>query len=290
MINRRKRLDSLGQTQLCLLKKAQTAARERSSGIDFLSGFGKSVRPSTRDSDICRGILPCLSYIVESQTEVSYLAETGCRSGYEGGDVGMRYEGKTSLCCFSDAAARPDTSPTDPYGNEGFNCVYCRQELPNVYFHCNGCESLEKDFNLCEKCFSEGYFAIDFDPRAKCGTHMLSNLCHTGRVTGGKKTKLCRNVQGAIECPTCKLCTHCACKCHNSFSCRQRFYSSAQMSEILKRCKTGGGAKLDFFETTKCQLIAAGASLRESLAAKKHALSALANQRGIVETQKEYWL
>ena len=45
----------------------------------------------------------------------------------------------------------------NPYDNDGFQCLSCKQALPNVYMHCMGCELLKKeDFNVCVRCFRSG--------------------------------------------------------------------------------------------------------------------------------------
>ena len=38
------------------------------------------------------------------------------------------------------------------YGDCGFVCKLCKEELSNVYMHCDGCEKLlNKDFNICQE-------------------------------------------------------------------------------------------------------------------------------------------
>lgn len=87
-----------------------------------------------------------------------------------------------------DSHYNPNEFPIDPHGSE-YACSICKRELPNSYFHCLGCESLEKDFNVCRKCLDAKH-------------HRVNIGMHIGEAKKDKKK--CSHQQGI--CPLCAKC------------------------------------------------------------------------------------
>lgn len=107
------------------------------------------------------------------------------------------------------------------YGAGDFFCMFCSEELSNVYMHCDGCEKLlSKDFNICSGCHAEGRYQV-FHQMHPFNDKRISVLNHTGNKTNLRQAKCpCRNGK---ECGYCSYCTGCSCRCHQRFTVHYRF-------------------------------------------------------------------
>lgn len=91
---------------------------------------------------ILRGILPSLAHVVHRHQAAVDNAKKIVAEGTNS---------TLSLKPYPDSWENCQLSAIDPYGNDYF-CKLCQVELSNVYFHCNGCETLLfKDFNICTR-------------------------------------------------------------------------------------------------------------------------------------------
>ena len=146
------------------------------SFIESPSSVIDSKNESDDDSSklaVCRGILPGLRYVTRQHIDAMESASSRSRLMGKGERVTV--------------TARPNTQedpqhfPVDPYGNSDFFCKLCSKELSNVYYHCDGCETLlSKDFNICRECHAEKKFM------QKIRMHPLneknhSTINHTGK-------------------------------------------------------------------------------------------------------------
>jgi len=136
-----------------------------------------------------------------------------------------------------------EVASIDPYGHDGYSCRICGQELSNVYFHCNGCETiLAKDYNICGHCFGEGKF-LRFDQMHKLDGKRCSDQNHTGDFELDLPPKICSCHQG--PCKNClvpgkngsRRCKKCSCHCHQKFTRRYRFYTPEDVHEFVANCQ-----------------------------------------------------
>ena len=145
----------------------------------------------------------------------------------------------------------------NPYDNDGFQCLSCKQALPNVYMHCMGCELLKKeDFNVCVRCFRSGYHMVSNEPithdtigRSTLDRHQLGVGIHetfpgqfnpdVGHLHGyflghGKAGKNCCSQR---SCALCKKCYIHHCRCHSVFQSRFRFADTKSLQDRAKEMK-----------------------------------------------------
>jgi hypothetical protein len=123
--------------------------------------------------DTCRGFLPGLRYVVRQHVDAMESASNKSLLTGRGERVTISKRPNTQ--------ENPMEFPVDPYGNSDFFCKLCSKELSNVYYHCDGCETLlSKDFNICRDCHGEKNFLV------KIQMHPLndkrhSTINHTGK-------------------------------------------------------------------------------------------------------------
>lgn len=190
---------------------------------------------SPSPQDIAGGILDSLSTIVSDEN----LAE----------------KKQTDLLTLrQELDDQPDVGKIDPFGTE-YNCAVCRCELPNAYFHCDGCETYSsKDYNICCNCYNAGRYKInqqpDWDPSIK---NPCTDQCHIAKDRQGKRTSQCKCKDGFWKVGGCiyegcktgflkkngqqdSLCRRCSCICHTRFTRRRRFYSVGYLNSIKEKC------------------------------------------------------
>jgi hypothetical protein len=139
-------------------------------------GSTNELNPTARSKiDVCRGILPGLRYVVRQHVDAMEAAgNKGLLSGKgERVTIGKR----------PNTHEDPMTFPVDPYGDSDFFCKLCSKELSNVYYHCDGCETLlSKDFNICGECHAEKIFMMKVLMHPLNEKHH-STINHTGKYS-----------------------------------------------------------------------------------------------------------
>jgi hypothetical protein len=130
--------------------------------------------------------------------------------------------------------------------------ISLRVELSNVYYHCDGCESLlYKDFNICDDCFFErkyksfvpmnlsnpkrsaamnhlGEFVLtNYAPAYQFPLTLFNLRISEGDVNlGGKQRCKCRKGQ---------CCDQNLCRCHTSFSVHLRLFLLEREEALLQK-------------------------------------------------------
>jgi len=125
-----------------------------------------------------------------------------------------------------DAVQNPMSYSIDPHGND-YYCGICRMELPNTYFHCQGCEELlNKDYNVCGDCYRHGKHLV-----VGPGTgRRISSQLHTAQPGKLQKGRGCSCHEGI--CDACKLCRRCSCACHYHFVLARRWAETLNVEKI----------------------------------------------------------
>ena len=236
---RNRKTKTLAIVETCVYSMAETASR-RSLSEQVPSG-----------PEVAKGILPSLEVLVQRNTGPVELVTTATLNPE------LRSERMEELlfgvACVEvgtvpDADTNPATRATEPYGND-YTCKICDKELPNLYFHCEGCENLlKKDYNICISCFSDGSF-LRYTPMRDTKKR-FSDLHHTGHTVENLGSRECPCKQGVCH-GGCKKCRACSCKCHKVFSKRHRFRSNDQTLNLLSECvSASGNEKIQFFDET----------------------------------------
>ena len=191
--------------------------------------------PSLRE--VARGILPSLRYIVERETKNA---------------AGLNVMEPVRFC------RRPTT---DSYGNDYF-CRICNQELPNLFFHCTGCEVLlGRDFDICADCHRDELFRC-FRVMNEKTDQAMSDLQHTGAWDKDAASDMCGCDEG-LPCTVCcedeagemmSRCKKCSCICHQQFTAKMRFFSLEQLEQMLIECTRFVGDEIPLAEETLARL------------------------------------
>ncbi|KAL9189365.1 hypothetical protein ACHAXT_009040 [Thalassiosira profunda] len=131
--------------------------------------------------------------------------------------------------------------PSLQYGDCGFVCKLCKEELSNVYMHCDGCEKLlNKDFNICSSCHREERYKVKvlMHPFNK-KPHSIHN--HTGNPQKDSQGPRCPCKNGK-PCVHCDFCTGCSCRCHQRFTFHYRFMDLQAELDVLAQAESILGA------------------------------------------------
>jgi hypothetical protein len=249
---------NLGIPAVCLIRLAQNVARPRKTVRHSvfsliapqatLSNF-KKLSAELNEREICRAIYPALNYILNMDLAESSKYLSG-RNNNTGSDFEVNH--------FADINHRPQSSKTDPFGLDGYQCEICKKELSNQYFHCLGCEKLlKKDYNICVKCHSQKKYQdenigneLDTGRRhVATATLLAPKPCSCKRFppkpreSMGVSAGVADDLPGEAcspafrPCYECDGCMTCSCQCHSIFCLRYRFLNSEESAKLLKRIR-----------------------------------------------------
>lgn len=193
ILNRKNGVTSLAVPELSLLQMAKTVPTKtpnpRQSFLNHLprETAKKQCLYDASKVEICIGILPGLSYVVDEHVgslaaaaEAATSAATERKEFAPGKTTNYARGKRLSLANVTDSQENPMTCPLDPYGDSDFACKLCRKELSNVYYHCDGCEKLlSKDFNICKECHAEHKYMQNV-PMHPSNPKKHATLNHTG--------------------------------------------------------------------------------------------------------------
>lgn len=241
-LNREHNLQSLAIPETALLflakenvAKFNTASKKDSTSLiqyRSLSVEGRSQISEPDPMTVLRGILTSLQYVV-------YRHNSAVRKSKEW-DKDTRDEqhkwAKVSVGAKPNTWEDPGTFSLDPYGSGDFFCKFCREELSNIYMHCDGCEKLlNKDFNICSSCHKEGKYRVSFYQMHPFSTKRFSVLNHTGNMILERAARCpCKNGK---PCNNCNFCTGCSCKCHQQFTLYYRFMGIEDELQLLSEAE-----------------------------------------------------
>ena len=228
-LNREHDLQSLAipETALLFLAKENVAKYNAASTRDsdsLIQCAQVSMVNESRGSEpdpmtVLRGILTPLKFVVHRHKSAVHMSK--------GWGEKIRDEqnnwAKVSVDSKPNTWQDFETFSLDPYGAGDFFCMFCMEELSNIYMHCDGCEKLlNKDFNICSRCHKEGNYKIDFYQMHPFSKKRSSVLNHVGNnmILERKARCRCRN---ELPCNNCNFCTGCSCKCHQQFTLHYRF-------------------------------------------------------------------
>mmetsp|Transcript_6307 Transcript_6307/g.12103 ORF Transcript_6307/g.12103 Transcript_6307/m.12103 type:complete len:145 (+) Transcript_6307:485-919(+) len=108
--------------------------------------------------------------------------------------------------------------------------------------HCDGCEELlNKDYNICVSCFSEG--------NHKCFSYMHpfnkrrnTSINHVGNMKLERKGASCVCGNGPkCKSKACGYCAGCSCRCHTNFTMHFRFMSIEDEVALLRSVEAAVG-------------------------------------------------
>ena len=96
-------------------------------------------------------------------------------------------------------------------------------------------DRLNKDYNICEECFTEERFKCNTAMKDEKFKELATNLHHIGITP--RECKDCRRKMAFPECEICELCTRCKCRCHWNFSKHCRFFNPGDLLELKVNCE-----------------------------------------------------
>ena len=210
---------------------------------------------------VARGLLPSLRYIqARDYPDIKDVVPDAATLGPRAKHVSLTTD------IVPDSHNDTEVASIDPYGNDGYSCRICAQELSNVYFHCNGCEAiLAKDYNICAQCFGEGKF-LRFDQMHKLDGKRCSDQNHIGDNVLDCPPSECGCHQG--PCKNClsrerasdrsirerRRCKKCSCHCHKEFTRKYRFYTPENVHEFVANCKEFAQGEVKYAIETEARL------------------------------------
>lgn len=239
-------------------RKAKTLAIVETSVFGMAEAATKSslIEDFPNMIEVTKGILPSLEVLVQrsiAPTKLVTAATLNPELRSQCVDALLFGVGITFINAVPDADVNPAARTTDPYGND-YSCRLCSKELPNLYFHCEGCEKLlGKDYDICPSCFSDGSF-LRLTKMSGVVDKKFSDYQHTGQTVDYFGSKECRCKQGL--CHGCKTkdispCRVCSCKCHKKFSQRYRFRTNDETELLLQKCiSAAGNEKIPYYLET----------------------------------------
>lgn len=151
----------------------------------------------------------------------------------------MRNNEKLDARVFDVPDSQKKDSSIDAYGNDYF-CKICQRELSNIYFHCEGCESLlAKDFNVCPDCYADrSKIDINFQMHPhRPMTYTKGRRADYNHLGRGRRDFTAKKKCGCKNGPACSTCEYqicCSCKCHLTYSMRLRLNSFQDLCNLLK--------------------------------------------------------
>ena len=187
--------------------------------------------------EVARGILPCLRYIVERETkDASALILKEPRSFARGSTI-------------------------EPHGNDYF-CRICNRGLPNLFFHCMGCEILlGKDFDICADCHANEKYRC-YHTMDQNTDFRTSDLQHTGAFDQDVAFDTC-GCNLVRPCTICFVtvggkkigrCKKCSCICHQRFTAQLRFFRLEQLTKLVDEFEQFAEGEVPFAEETLARL------------------------------------
>ena len=187
--------------------------------------------------EVARGILPCLRYIVERETKDAAALEVKEPHSFARG------------------------STIEPHGNDYF-CRICNRELPNLFFHCTGCEVLlGKDYDICADCHAHDKYRC-YHTMNQNTDHITSDLQHTGAFDqdaafdncGCNLGQPCTRCFVDVEGEEMSRCKKCSCNCHQQFTAQLRFFRLEQLAKLVEEFQQFAQGEVPFAEETLARL------------------------------------
>lgn len=263
----------LATPEAALLSIASRLSLTQPESTTFLSTIPNVPRRLiTSEEDICRGILPSLRHIVERDMLAYESSKTQADAGL---DCAMSEGEADKSAIIADMNKNPLECSEDPRGND-YYCKLCHAELPNVYYHCDGCENLlHKDFNICANCYVEKKFKTNIlMHKTACQFIQQSTINHTGSMPV-RRVADC-NCHAGRKCMECDLCTKCSCDCHTKFTAHFRKMAPDDLAAVLDKVeKLAGPSPLKFEKETGVRLKVAADRYGEGFQAKRQLLASL---------------
>lgn len=234
-LNRDKGVKCLAIPETAVLCQARTlrlpsrTSTEEAPFVDAERCSSRVKRHRPNPSDICRGILPSLRYVLGKSVDA--VRDANCKQSSLKSRDFARCE-KVTVAPRPDTYENPDEFTLDPDGSDYF-CRLCHRELSNVYMHCEGCEELlQRDYNICVDCHAEQRYASFCQMNTKTNKRR-SLLNHTGDMRYDRSSRCpCKN---GPACQNCGYCVGCSCRCHTWFRVHNRFHEETELEALRAR-------------------------------------------------------
>ncbi len=196
--------------------------------------------------DILRGILPSLHFVVNQHCKFEQEAKSFKNEEEHGPCI------QQSKTPWPNCSQDPEHATVEPYGN--FFCRFCRCELSNLYFRCEGCEKiLQKHLNICWSCFEKRIFATTIQMHPKGSEKAALNHVGKPRYCPPRACGKCPCNEGTA-CLNCQCCP-CSCQCHQHFAINCRFFTMDCEKQLLQKVEQEvGNIPCQYVEETKRRL------------------------------------